>query len=124
MLGVRPTVRATLAADHRVSDGHEGSRFLATIDRPAPSTGGTCDDRRRPTPCSARCCTASPPRSTSTRSTPDAPLQEAIDLDSMDFLNLVTALHEETGIDVPERDYPSLSTVAGFVAYMAAATAA
>jgi acyl carrier protein len=53
----------------------------------------------------------------------DAPLQEAMDLDSMDFLNLVTALHEETGIDVPERDYPALSTVAGFVAYVAAAPA-
>jgi pyruvate dehydrogenase E2 component (dihydrolipoamide acetyltransferase) len=33
MLGVRPTVRATLAADHRVSDGHEGSRFLGALDR-------------------------------------------------------------------------------------------
>ena len=33
MLGVRPVVRATLSADHRVSDGHEGSRFLAAIDR-------------------------------------------------------------------------------------------
>jgi pyruvate dehydrogenase E2 component (dihydrolipoamide acetyltransferase) len=33
MLGVRPTVTATLAADHRASEGHEGSRFLATIDR-------------------------------------------------------------------------------------------
>lgn len=54
---------------------------------------------------------------------PDAPLQEALDLDSMDFLNLVTALHEATGVDVPERDYPSLSTVAGFVAYVAAAPA-
>jgi pyruvate dehydrogenase E2 component (dihydrolipoamide acetyltransferase) len=32
MLGVRPTVRATLAADHRVTDGHEGSRFLAAVD--------------------------------------------------------------------------------------------
>lgn len=52
---------------------------------------------------------------------PVAPLQEALDLDSMDFLNLVTALHEETGIDVPERDYPSLSSVTGFVAYVAAA---
>lgn len=52
----------------------------------------------------------------------DALLREAMDLDSMDFLNLVTALHEETGIDVPERDYPSLSTVAGFVAYVAAAS--
>ena len=50
------------------------------------------------------------------------PLQEALDLDSMDFLNLVTALHKETGIDVPERDYPRLATIAGFVAYVAAAT--
>jgi pyruvate dehydrogenase E2 component (dihydrolipoamide acetyltransferase) len=32
-LGVRPTVRATLAADHRASDGHEGARFLAAVDR-------------------------------------------------------------------------------------------
>jgi pyruvate dehydrogenase E2 component (dihydrolipoamide acetyltransferase) len=33
MLGVRPTVRATLAADHRASDGIVGARFLATLDR-------------------------------------------------------------------------------------------
>ncbi len=32
LLGVRPTVRASLAADHRVTEGHQGSRFLATID--------------------------------------------------------------------------------------------
>ena len=50
---------------------------------------------------------------------PDVPLQESMDLDSMDFLNLVSALHDRTGIDVPERDYPLLSTVAGFVAYVA-----
>jgi pyruvate dehydrogenase E2 component (dihydrolipoamide acetyltransferase) len=33
MLGVRPTVRATLAADHRASDGLIGARFLAILDR-------------------------------------------------------------------------------------------
>ena len=33
MLGVRPTVRATLAGDHRVSDGRDGARFLAAVDR-------------------------------------------------------------------------------------------
>ena len=33
MLGIRPVVRATLSADHRVSDGHDGAAFLATIDR-------------------------------------------------------------------------------------------
>ena len=32
MLGVRPIVIATLAADHRASDGHSGSRLLALID--------------------------------------------------------------------------------------------
>jgi pyruvate dehydrogenase E2 component (dihydrolipoamide acetyltransferase) len=29
----RPVVTATLAADHRVSDGHRGGRFLAAVDR-------------------------------------------------------------------------------------------
>ena len=33
MLGVRPTVIATLAADHRVSDGRTGGRFLSLIER-------------------------------------------------------------------------------------------
>lgn len=53
---------------------------------------------------------------------PDAPLQEALDLDSMDFLNLVTALEGRLGIEVPERDYPALSTAEGFAAYVARAT--
>jgi acyl carrier protein len=50
---------------------------------------------------------------------PDAPVQEALDLDSMDFLNLVTAVEEETGREVPERDYPTISTLAAFTAYLA-----
>lgn len=33
MIGVHPIVRATLAADHRASDGHRGGIFLAAIDR-------------------------------------------------------------------------------------------
>ena len=33
MLTVRPIVSATLAADHRASDGHAGSRLLTLIDR-------------------------------------------------------------------------------------------
>jgi pyruvate dehydrogenase E2 component (dihydrolipoamide acetyltransferase) len=33
MVGSRPTVRATLAADHRASDGHTGALFLSAIDR-------------------------------------------------------------------------------------------
>jgi pyruvate dehydrogenase E2 component (dihydrolipoamide acetyltransferase) len=33
MVGARPVVTATLAADHRASDGHRGGLFLAAIDR-------------------------------------------------------------------------------------------
>ena len=33
MLGIHPLVTVTLAADHRATDGHDGSRFLATLDR-------------------------------------------------------------------------------------------
>ena len=55
---------------------------------------------------------------------PAAPLQDAAELDSMTFLNLVTALHEETGTDVPERDYPLVATIDGFITYVTAADAA
>ena len=33
LLGVRPVVTLTLAADHRASDGHRGALFLAAVDR-------------------------------------------------------------------------------------------
>ena len=33
MVGVRPIVETTLAADHRISDGHRGGRFLLAIDK-------------------------------------------------------------------------------------------
>jgi len=32
MVGARPVIAASLAADHRASDGHRGGRFLAAID--------------------------------------------------------------------------------------------
>ena len=51
---------------------------------------------------------------------PTADLREAIDIDSMDFLNLVTALHHRTGIEIPEIDYPKLVTLSGMVAYLEA----
>ncbi len=49
----------------------------------------------------------------------DEDLRLAFDLDSMDFLNLVVGLHERTGVDVPETDYPRLFTLGGIVAYFA-----
>lgn len=50
----------------------------------------------------------------------DADLREAIDLDSIDFQNLVISLHERTGAPIPEADYPRLATLEGMVAYFAA----
>lgn len=50
----------------------------------------------------------------------DADLREALDLDSMDFLNFVAALHERTGRAIPEADTPKLLTLEGLVAYFLA----
>ena len=42
----------------------------------------------------------------------DDHIQDDLELDSMDVLNLVTALHERLGIDIPEKDYPEIATPA------------
>ncbi len=51
---------------------------------------------------------------------PSGDLREEFDIDSMDFLNLVTALHQRLGVDIPEKDYPQLFTLDTAVAYLAA----
>jgi acyl carrier protein len=45
-------------------------------------------------------------------------LREALDLDSMDFLNFVIGLHERTGRPIPEADYPKLYTLRAMVSYL------
>jgi acyl carrier protein len=50
-------------------------------------------------------------------------LQEQFDLDSLDFYNFVVALHEQLGVDVPERDYPKLATLDGCVSYLSTPSA-
>jgi len=49
---------------------------------------------------------------------PAIDLRDQIDLDSMDILNLAVAIHEATGIDIPEADYPQMTTVQGCIAYL------
>lgn len=49
---------------------------------------------------------------------PDVDLREQLEVDSMDLLNLVIAIHERTGVDIPERDYPKLVSLDGWVAYL------
>jgi acyl carrier protein len=51
---------------------------------------------------------------------PAADLREALDIDSIDFLNFVTAIHQRLGVDVPELDYPKLVTLGGAIAYLEA----
>ena len=45
-------------------------------------------------------------------------MQDDLGLDSMDFLNLVSALHKRFGLPIPETDYPRLATPAKAVAYL------
>ncbi|MDJ0857759.1 MAG: phosphopantetheine-binding protein [Dinoroseobacter sp.] len=45
-------------------------------------------------------------------------IQDDLELDSMDILNLVTALHARFGVDIPEADYPQIATVELAVAYL------
>jgi acyl carrier protein len=52
---------------------------------------------------------------------PDVDLRDQLDIDSFDFLNVVIALHEALGVDIPEVDYPKLATIDGAIAYLAAA---
>jgi acyl carrier protein len=51
---------------------------------------------------------------------PGAELREALELDSLDFLNLVEALSERTGRRIDEDDYPELVTMASAVKFLAA----
>ncbi len=39
-------------------------------------------------------------------------IQTDLELDSMDVLNLVTALHDRLGVNIPEIDYPHIATPA------------
>ena len=59
------------------------------------------------------------PEADSRQLDPAADLREALDLDSMDFLNLMTALHRRVGVNIPELDYPKLFTLDGAVRYLA-----
>jgi acyl carrier protein len=46
------------------------------------------------------------------------PIQQEFDIDSMDFLNYITAIHERLGVNVPEPDYGKVATLSGALAYL------
>ncbi|HVN83808.1 MAG TPA: acyl carrier protein [Candidatus Binatia bacterium] len=51
---------------------------------------------------------------------PAADLRDQLDLDSVDFMNVIVAIHAELGIDIPEADYRKLASLEACVAYLAA----
>ena len=53
---------------------------------------------------------------------PDVEFREQLDIDSMDFLNFLVAVHQRTGVEIPEADYGKLATLDQLVAYLARKT--
>ena len=52
---------------------------------------------------------------------PDADLREALELDSLDFLQVVELLSERSGVRIDEEDYPRLRTLSTAVQLFAPA---
>jgi acyl carrier protein len=50
---------------------------------------------------------------------PALKLRDQIELDSMDFLDIVMELRKRYGVQVPEQDYMQLATLQGCVTYLA-----
>jgi acyl carrier protein len=47
------------------------------------------------------------------------PLRQQVDLDSMDWLNVIIGWHQRFGVEIPEADYAKLTSVDAVVAYIA-----
>jgi acyl carrier protein len=50
---------------------------------------------------------------------PNKSFRDQLDIDSMDFLNYVIALHDALKVDIAETDYPRLMSIDGAVSYLA-----
>ncbi|MDH5637035.1 MAG: acyl carrier protein [Nitrospinota bacterium] len=49
---------------------------------------------------------------------PEKPFRDQIDLDSMDFLDIVMELRKRYSVEVPEQDYPRLLSMSSTVDYL------
>ena len=48
----------------------------------------------------------------------DETFADQFEIDSMDYLNFIIGLHKATGVEIPEADYPELTTLAGATTYL------
>lgn len=53
---------------------------------------------------------------------PDAHIQRSLEIDSFDFLKILTALKEILGVEVPEADYAKVDTLSKMSDYFAERT--
>ncbi len=58
------------------------------------------------------------PEADSTRIEPDTSFHEQFGLDSMDYVNFVTALAKQLRLAIPEEDYYRLATLNGCIRYL------
>ena len=49
---------------------------------------------------------------------PELDFRDQFDFDSMDLFNFAAAIHQSLGVDIPERDYRNLMSLAKCVAYL------
>jgi acyl carrier protein len=59
------------------------------------------------------------PETDADRLAPARRLRDQVDLDSMDWLNVIVGLHERFDIEIPEAEYARLDTLDAICAYLA-----
>ena len=52
---------------------------------------------------------------------PNLRIRDQLDIDSMDLLNIIIALHKELHVEIPEADYSKLATLDDCIAYLGTA---
>ncbi len=48
----------------------------------------------------------------------NVPLRDQLDLDSMDFLNFIIAIHKRLGLEIAETDYPHFATLSSAISFL------
>ena len=48
----------------------------------------------------------------------DENIRETLNIDSFDFLQFIIALHEKTGVEIPEEDYGKINTIQNAIEYI------
>ena len=116
MLGVRPVLTASLAADHRATDGHLGAQFLDALNRHLQAPGDAMTDAELTRIIFAELRKVAPEADPAALA-PEQTIRDTLDIDSFDFLSFLIALSKATGVEVPEADYAKLATIDGMVSY-------